>query len=379
MNTFSDQSRKSLRYRAGQPYSMLIGLGLLIFAICSCSAYDYRPATPVFTASPIKISPTSSLTPQPTGVPTITLIPTPVLTVTPSPTAIPDFPDSGLFSTLKSGQYLLYTSEQHPGVLYLDGPENLKFSLPPLSRWSSSDASPLLSPDLKKLALIGAQSNRNSLRVIDLEGGKDQLLMEGTYCYDAAWSPDGTRLVAACDASIYLISLTTGERTELPADCGGVCSNVKWSPDGKWISFQPIYTNPDKTGLFLLSTVCFAQSGSCSKDTPRKIYPLSYPVPYAWSPDGKYLAMSNMYSGPSAKESIVIDFLDVQTGQIQRNIEIPGFKKSEFLFLAWPPDGKWIVFGQDSGIYRMPVEGGVATLLVADLPFPNRFQWITIP
>lgn len=355
----------------------LINLGLLVFVLCSCNNYS----TPVSTAAP---SPTSSSTPTqvPTLTPTFTPVPsaTPAPTLTPSPTAIPDFPHAGVFSSLKSGQYLLYTSKEQPGALYLDGPENLKFSLPPLSRWSASDASPLLSPNLKKLALRGIPSNRNSLRVIDLEDGKDQLLMEGNYCSAAAWSPDGTQLVAACYDSIYLFSLATGEKTELPADCGGICKEVKWSPDGKWISFQTMYNNPDRAGIFLLSTTCFVQPNNCSKNTNQRVYPLRDPAPYAWSPDGKYLAMANMKLRPAMEEGIGIEFLDVQTGQVQRSIEIAGFNWYQFLFLAWSPDGKWIVFGlADSGIYKIPPQGGVPTLLVADLPFPTGFQWVTIP
>ncbi len=116
--------------------------------------------------------------------------------------------------------------------------------------------------------------------------------------------------------------------------------------------------NLRKNGLFLTSISCLVPSGNCSTSNLGKINPLDYPMPYTWSPDGKYIVVAGRWDLSASREGIGLDFIDIQTRQVQRSIEIPGFNWARCLSLAWSPDGKWIAFDQEDGIYKVPVEGG---------------------
>jgi hypothetical protein len=379
MNTFPDKDNKRHYVGGGRLCFIWIGLGLLTLMICSCNRYDPQPTPFIPTDLPVKILPTSFSFPIeiPTIPPTFTPVPsaTPAPTLKPSPTATPVF--SNPFSSLKSGQYFLYYTGDPLEIISVDGQEKIEVLLPPA--WSKYAISEL-SPDRKKLALYRGLElydlEQGTLLIADLEGNKDQLLMEGVPCYGAAWSPDGTQLIAGCGDSLDVFSLATGEQIGLPATCGGACFSMKWSPDGKWIAYQ---TNNEMRngGLFLMDTACFAQHGSCPASSYKQMNLSPDTLPYAWSPDGKYLVFATTKIS-EGKDNIVLELFDIQTRRVQRSIDIPGAKWRGSL--AWSPDGKWILFEQDAdGIYKVPIEGG-APILTAHLPAIRFIRlWITIP
>lgn len=360
---------------------MHFSLGFLIFTVCSC-APGYLQQTPFVTIASPTQNPTKLLySPTPTLIPSATLI----STLTPVATTVLDFPDFSLFSSLRSGQYFVYASNEHQyGVISEDGKENYNFILP---LYSSTGSVSQLSFDKKKLALIKSSTmsqslpgdRNNSLIIVDLESGKQQILLKGTDCYATAWSPNGSLLATACDGSISVFNLQTGKRIFLPTECWGICADVKWSPDGKWISYQTnSNTNVRKDGIYLLDASCIEQSSSCTKITPKWVSASRFPSPYSWSSDGRNLVLVDTKIQPQGATSLKIQFLDIISGQVQQDIEIPGFDWSELFSLVLSPDEKWIGFNQARGIYKIPVKGGTP-VLVAQLTSPYIIQWIKIP
>jgi dipeptidyl aminopeptidase/acylaminoacyl peptidase len=390
MKAFSNKNGKKIHGGGGKFYSLWIVLVLLIVATCSCNRSDLQPTLFIPTASPVKISPTNS--PIPTEIPTFTPVPSATLTptVAPSPTKVIPFPHSTLFSSLKPGQYFLYKIDsEFLGILSADGQEKIEIVLP--SPWTAKDTRLSLSPDHKKLALfrniMPGDSEKESLLIVDLEGGDTHLLMSTKACYDVTWSPDGNQLVAGCGQSLYLFFLITGEKIELPADCQGACLSVKWSPDGKWIAFQhyDLQNNrmdDEREGVFLLSTACLVAPGGCSASNIERISTFSYPAPYDWSPDGQYLVLTNWIIKPGVTDrDTLLDLFHVPTRRVQRQIKISGILSDSFLknpSLAWSPDGKWIAMIQAKGIYKASIQGG-NPVLVAPLDWPWICQWISIP
>jgi hypothetical protein len=84
---------------------------------------------------------------------------------------------------------------------------------------------------------------RSDLHVYDLDTGERTPLEEGTdYAFDAAWSPDGTRVayVTATDATscrLVFLDLATGLSTS-PAHGAGCPYDPSFSPDGERLAFR---------------------------------------------------------------------------------------------------------------------------------------------
>jgi Tol biopolymer transport system component len=376
--------KMSIHFRTGKPFPLLIGIGLLILAICSCTITDHQSPQPILSSLPAERTDTIPPIFTPTEVLLITQTPfsslssTPILTFTPFATMAPPYYNP--ISSLKPGQYFLYKSSAHPfSVISEDGQENLELILP--STWTGY-TNIQLSPDHKKLelarAIIPGDRERGTLMIVDLEKGVGPILMEGIDCFGSSWSPDGNYLLASCDTSLFLFSLVTGEKFQLPTECWGICNDVRWSPDGKWIIFQTgVHMDSSLDGVFLVSTDCFSKPSSCSKNNLGRISPL-YDTPQAWSPDGKFVVMKSRRDRSSEENTVELEFIDVQTKLVQHRIEIPGTNERYLRSLAWSPDGEWIAFNQKDGIYKVRIEGG-SPVLVAQSPFPYINQWINVP
>jgi len=202
--------------------------------------------------------------------------------------------------------------------------------------------------------------------------------MTGMSCAGGSWSPDGSQLVATCGTEIYLFTPALGEKVPLTTDCLGDCSSVEWSPDGKWLSFVMGNQPSPQSGLYLLNTTCFNPAAACLPQMRGPLNPLfSFPGP-VWSPDSKEIVTFDR--NWQKDERVKLEIIDVQSGQVQRTIEIPNTQESwlEIHSLAWSPDGKWIAYNLWNGIYRIPAQGG-APVQITDKQDATILQWVNIP
>jgi WD40 repeat protein len=103
------------------------------------------------------------------------------------------------------------------------------------------------SPDGTRLAFIrvtediGTNEEAGNLLLVDADGGKPQVLLEGVGESGMAcdWSPDGTTILAGrSDGSIVLVS-PGGEATPfVAAGIDGYAEGFRWSPDGSRFLFS---------------------------------------------------------------------------------------------------------------------------------------------
>ena len=120
-----------------------------------------------------------------------------------------------------------------------------------LTRHSSIDTAPTLSPDNHNLVFVSDRTGREQIYMRDMESGSIyRLTFDGFSNSDPVWSPDGTRIVFSRSVNgrnqIFLMDPFGDDYQQLTF---GRFDSEKptWSPDGRQIVFAA-----DRTGIFKL-------------------------------------------------------------------------------------------------------------------------------
>lgn len=148
---------------------------------------------------------------------------------------------------------------------------------------------PCWSPDGKRLVAV---STTERLFVVDADGKNlaQILQVDGSYCHQPDWSPDGHWLAFATDRDgnieIYKVRPDGTELTRLTR-APGVDAHPRWSPDGRWLSFT---SNRDGNYDIFVMTA----DGSDVRPLTRHSATDDHA---AWSPDGKSIAFVSMRDG----------------------------------------------------------------------------------
>lgn len=142
-----------------------------------------------------------------------------------------------------------------------------------------------LSPDGKKLALI---VHGEVFATDAAKGGHAQRITHTAAAeYGLAWAPDSKRLVYGSaregHGRLYLYDFGTGKETALARDTGEDTDPV-FSPDGKQLAFL---RNSRELCVLDLASGHLRTLVRAPIDLPR---PLDSTQPFAWSPDGRWIA-----------------------------------------------------------------------------------------
>jgi len=103
---------------------------------------------------------------------------------------------------------------------------------------SSAEASPLISPDGRKIAYSVWENNQNPIYVIDLDGGSPHRVCED--CGNAvSWSPDGAKILylAGHPSAIYALDMASGGKSPFLSKPGSPLDQAQISPDGRAVAF----------------------------------------------------------------------------------------------------------------------------------------------
>jgi dipeptidyl aminopeptidase/acylaminoacyl peptidase len=356
-------------------FSLTLTVTITIAACVPSEPQSMILPSPSLTASPPELlqtpyPPTATETMSPTAAPTSTPIP--------EARSVP-------FDKLPPGQYVAFEKMDAPEKsmhvwygLYLVSMDGV------YQAWLASldqGRDTGLSPDGTQLVV----SLDEGLQIMGLPEHTLAPIPGGEYCYRPSWSPDGSALAADCDggaiSDIYVLYPESGERVLLTGWRDPLSYDYfvhpQWSPDGKWIAFRNAITRIDSRvpnpgeGLYLTKTDCLAHLSACKSATNG---PIACYHSYSWSPDGQMLACAD-------HASIRIFDMDGREVRTLRTDD----RVSE---LAWSPDGKWIALTMDNlsdslwcrSVYILSIDGKELIRLTEE---PRNYHhvrfWVSIP
>ena len=196
---------------------------------------------------------------------------------------------------------------------------------------------------------------RQSLRILLDEGFKCHYTIRENPVYDIAINPKKKLLVYKTLDELWLYDIMSGKRFLL--DGSQNCSDVSFSPDGKYIISSVLSTDENRGGIRIWNS-------DNMQLMLKKIYD-EYLVSPNICPNGKYfVASSDRWYGKSSSSSFSIFDLE---GNIVTTKKISGFSRGAY----YSPSGKSIGVCSDSIIYLYDVEKSLLQEL--DHQNNNRF------
>ena len=221
------------------------------------------------------------------------------------------------------------------------------------------------SPDGTRLAFVGrdptagdAPDSRDELYVIRVDGTHLVRLTRNKVADDQpSWSPDSKRIVYTSHlpsgTELYTVN-AAGRGVRRLTQIDGFDQGPAWSPDGSRIAFTYSKFPDERADIWTIAP----SGGSRERLTQADSGEDGFPV---WSPDGtRVLFARGTYGDPTT----------VASGIYVVNADASGLRrltrKADVGELSWFPNGRWIAFLGEQGLYRMKANGSDMHRLAAD-------------
>lgn len=222
------------------------------------------------------------------------------------------------------------------------------------------------SPDGSRIVFMGPSASNYEVTVMNANGtGRRQLTATPFAEEEPTWSPDGSRIAfaakdpddsTASDLEIWVINADGTGLTQLTNTANGVRdTDPAWSPDGERIAFlsegRPGQTNSDIYAMDTNPATDDAINLTPNDTTTSPVYQWNDEDP-SWSPDGTHITYSTIQDV----------WKMTSTGASKTNLTGGSGGGAD---PAWSPDGSRIVYkrsdGTDRNIYVMDANGANKT------------------
>ena len=225
----------------------------------------------------------------------------------------------------------------------------------PLVGLDGAQSRPAFSPDGNQIAFVLSNTNSPGIYTTLVSGGKPLRLTSGSKEHYPRWSPDGRSIAFTRPTeegvAIYAIPalggierrLYAGPATEFP-------NSFDWSPDGKFLAISE--SNRDRTHA-RIALLSFADSETRGLTEPGE---QDLDIEPAFSPDGSTVAFVRSNVGGMISELHVVP---TSGGEARR---LTFDQRTIWSLPAWLPDGNEIVFTSSrsgtSSLWRISAAGG---------------------
>ena len=193
-----------------------------------------------------------------------------------------------------------------------------------------SEIDPDWSPDGSKIAYSSEQTGLWEIYVMDADGIAPLQLTGLGNCYAPQWSPDGSLIAFYREqgglTQIYLMN-SDGSHPHPITDVAIHAYSPYWSPDGNRIAY--ISNDSSPIGVYAIDL---------DGNSPELLLGNWLPRSVAWSPDGRWLALSLYFDVFSTTTDIVL--YDLQFGSFTRLTTSP----INHLDIDWFPLGNYLIF-----------------------------------
>jgi hypothetical protein len=203
-----------------------------------------------------------------------------------------------------------------------------------------------LSPDGKRLALIGGQGGVSDLWIADLVRGGLTRLTFGEFTWGPLWSPDGARIVYGSriqtkgNVSRIVWEPADGSRAaEILIEGARNKNATSFTPDGKILIYDALTEDAMAGDIWALPLEAPRQ--------PRSLVAGPF-IKYegVLSPDGRWLAY---VSNEGGQPSVFVRPYPTGDGRWQISTPLGGEP-------LWGPGGRELFYRADAALYRVPVE-----------------------
>lgn len=212
------------------------------------------------------------------------------------------------------------------------------------------------SPDGRRIAFIrytpgsGTSPGPSDIYVMNADGSNVKRRTTNGFYQSVSWSPDGKELAVAgyplgSDYSQIFILKADDDATP-PLLLTTDAASPAWSPVGTRILFYRGTGYYDVAHLYLIN-----RDGTDSHPIFGDVTETGWAP--AWSPDGQKISFAKCVSGCTAY------VVNVDGSHLR---QIPG--TGSVSTTAWSPDGKWLALSSwDEGLVYVPVEGGIPRMI----------------
>jgi len=221
------------------------------------------------------------------------------------------------------------------------------------SPWPEFDAA--WSPDGTRIAFRADRNDESELWLMNADGSDQHRLANGGF---PAWSPDGSKIAFAAPGSPSAIAIMNADGSgqhPVPNTANG-CEYPAWSPDGKRLAF-----NCNPTGDHAMYIVDVGGSGLVDLSSVGEGWQVD------WSPDGQTILFA------SKRDQAEPGYTDIYMMRSD-GLGVRRLTNNHGYTPAWSPDGRYIVFSAP-GLFVMRSDGSGVTPLptvgIGETSFPD--------